>query len=81
MSVFTLWAITVYLAREGKAYVVTLIPALVMTAVCTVFLLVSPQALALDRRIAWPAALVIVIIAMVCFFAWHRRQRGMRVKE
>ena len=81
LSVFTLWAITVYLAREGKAYVVTLIPALVMTAVCTVFLLVSPQALALDRRIAWPAALVIVIIAMVCFFAWHRRQKGVRVKE
>ncbi len=81
LSVFTLWALTVYLARQGKAYVVTLIPALVMTAVCTVFLLVSPQALALDRYIAWPAALVVVIIALSWFFAWHRRQKGLGIKE
>ena len=73
LSVFTLWALTVYLARKGKPYIITLIPAVVMTAVCSVFLLVSPQVLALNQGIAWPAAIVVVIIALAWFFTWHRR--------
>ena len=32
LSVFTLWAITVYLVRKNKPYVITLLPALFMTA-------------------------------------------------
>lgn len=36
LSVFTLWAITAYLARNRRRwYIVTLLPALFMTAVCT----------------------------------------------
>ena len=34
LSVFTLWALTVYLARNHRLYWITLIPALFMTAVC-----------------------------------------------
>ena len=35
LSVFTLWAVTVYLVRARKLYFLTLIPALFMTCVCT----------------------------------------------
>lgn len=35
LSIFTLWAVTVWLARKGKTFYVTLFPALFMTAVCT----------------------------------------------
>ena len=35
LSVFTLWAITVYLVRARKWYGLTLVPALFMTAVCS----------------------------------------------
>lgn len=43
LSVFTLWAITVYLMRHGRPYIVTLIPALFMTVVCTSYILYAPR--------------------------------------
>ena len=74
LSIFTLWAITVALAKAHKNYVVTLIPALLMTAVCAVFLLVSPQALALSTGVIPWASLAVVAIALAWFFVWRRRQ-------
>lgn len=47
LSVFTLWAITVYLARKGKAYIVTLVPAMFMTAVTVTYILFAPEGLSL----------------------------------
>lgn len=44
LSVFTLWACTVYLRRQGKLYAITLVPAMLMTAVSVSFLLVAPAA-------------------------------------
>lgn len=43
LSVFTLWAITVYLARHGRFYFISLLPALFMTVVCTSYLLCAPR--------------------------------------
>jgi len=43
LAVFTLWAVTVYLARHRKAYVVTLLPAMFMTAVSVSYILYAPQ--------------------------------------
>ncbi|MCM1223515.1 MAG: carbon starvation protein A, partial [Lachnospiraceae bacterium] len=42
LAVFTLWAVTVYLARHRKAYIVTLLPAMFMTAVSISYLLFAP---------------------------------------
>ena len=44
LSVFTLWTLTVWLARENKPYWITLIPAIFMTVVCSSFLVVSKNA-------------------------------------
>ena len=43
LSVFTLWAITVYLAQQRKCYWITLLPALFMTVVCTIYILIAPE--------------------------------------
>lgn len=43
LAVFTLWAITVWLARQRKLYVVSLIPALFMTVVCVNYILFAPR--------------------------------------
>ncbi|MEE1308734.1 MAG: carbon starvation protein A, partial [Bacteroidaceae bacterium] len=43
LSVFTLWAITVYLAQQRKCYWITLLPALFMTVVCTTYILIAPE--------------------------------------
>ncbi len=43
LAVFTLWACSVWLARHGKAYIVTMIPAMFMTAVSVSYLLFAPR--------------------------------------
>lgn len=42
LAVFTLWACTVYLKRHGRAYIITLLPAMFMTVVSVSFMLVAP---------------------------------------
>jgi len=72
LSVFTLWMITAYLARNGKPYIITLIPAVFMTVVAVTFLTSSPQAFGIKGITAW-VALAVVIIALVWFFTWRRK--------
>ena len=45
LSVFTLWTITVWLARHRKAYVIALLPALFMTMVTTTYIFFAPEGL------------------------------------
>ena len=73
LAVFTLWAVTVYLFREGKAYIVTLIPALFMTTVCFTYLFVSKQALSLPESVGYPLGLLSFVVSLVWFLLWRRR--------
>lgn len=77
LSVFTLWAITVYLVREKKFYFITLIPALFMTVVCATFLLVSKQAFALDTSVAYIGSVGVLLVA-ICWFVWWFRNEHER---
>lgn len=43
LSVFTLWAITVYLARSRKLYLISLLPALFMTVVTVTYIFFAPE--------------------------------------
>ena len=74
LSVFTLWMITIYLARNRKPYIITLIPAVFMTVVCTTFLVASPQALGHDEWTAW-TALAVIVIAVVWFATWLKKSK------
>ncbi len=73
LAVFTLWAVTVYLFREGKAYIVTLIPALFMTTVCFTYLFVSKQTLSLPESVGYPLGLLSFVVSLVWFLLWRRR--------
>ena len=53
LSVFTLWALTVYLAARKKLYIVTLIPALFMTAVTTTYIFFAPEGFSALTTAAW----------------------------
>lgn len=72
LSVFTLWTITVYLVREKKPYVITLIPALFMTDVCTTFLMVSKTAFGLPGAVGYTIGAVAGIATLVWFVCWKR---------
>ena len=75
LSVFTLWTLTVYLVRKKKLYIVTLIPALFMTTVCTTFILISKQALALPETLAYILGGGICALSLVLFVIWKRNQK------
>lgn len=73
LSVFTLWTLTVYLVRAKKPYIITLIPALFMTTVCSTFLFVSKQAFHLDYLTGCLLGGVVFVIALVWFVLWYRK--------
>ncbi len=75
LSVFTLWMITVYLARNHKAYFLTLIPAVFMTVVCTTFLTASPIALGHTALTPW-MAIAVAALSLLWFALWLRRDRA-----
>lgn len=70
LSVFTLWAITVYLVREKKPYMITLIPAVFMTIVCTTFIIVSNNGFGMSMQYGYGSAGAILIISFAWFFYW-----------
>ena len=73
LSVFTLWALTVYLAREKKCFWITLVPALFMTWVCTTFLMFTPNAFGLNLYLSYGIGFTAVLVAVIWFAAWKRR--------
>lgn len=73
LSVFTLWAITVYLLRNGKPYYFTLIPALFMTTVCASFLFVSKQAFGMPDRVGYILGVAVLIVAAGWFHIYKSK--------
>ena len=75
LSVFTLWAITVYLLKNGKPYYFTLIPALFMTTVCATFLFVSKQAFGMPERVGYLLGAVVLIVAIGWFHIYESKYK------
>ena len=72
LSVFTLWTLTVFLAKTGRPYFITLIPAIFMTVVCTVFIVVSGNALHLPATVGYGVGIIVTIVAVVWFVTWKK---------
>ena len=73
LAVFTLWALTIYLAEERKLYWVTLIPALFMTAVCGNYIFVAPEGFGLSTPISMVVTGVILVVVLFLFFRWKQK--------
>ncbi|MBP5668330.1 MAG: carbon starvation protein A [Salinivirgaceae bacterium] len=67
LSIFTLWAITAYLYRHGRRYIITLIPAIFMTSVCSTYILLAPEGLSLPP--VWGYSIGLVFTVVLSFFA------------
>ena len=63
LATVVLWAITVYLTQLKKPYIITLIPAIFMTAVVSNYIIIAPEGFHLPH---WIGLLVGVIIPSVC---------------
>lgn len=75
LSVFTLWAITVYLLQNGKPYYFMLIPALFMTTICATYLFVSKQAFGMPERVGYLLGVVVLIVAYGWFHIYESKYK------
>lgn len=76
LSVFTLWAITVFLVVSGKNYWITLIPALFMTCVCSTYLCIAPEGFGLPHTLSYYAGLGCVVVAIIWFVVWKSKRNN-----
>ena len=76
LSVFTLWAVTVYLVRAkgGRVFYITFIPAMFMTAVCTTYICVAPEGFGLSAAWSPYIALLALVVAAVWFGIWYAKK-------
>ena len=76
LSVFTLWAVTVYLVRAkgGRVFYITFIPAMFMTAVCTTYICVAPEGFGLSTGWSPYIALLALVVAAVWFGIWYAKK-------
>ena len=87
LSVFTLWSITIFLALEKRetspyGFILTLVPALFMTMVCSTFILiVKGFGFGLPQPWAYGIASVITLGCLIGFIIWLRRTSPKQLKE
>lgn len=79
LAVFTLWTATVYLAREHKPYIITLIPALFMTVVCTSFACYSDTMLNLGLTTSYGVGAFVLLVTTIWFFRWLKKYKAQSV--
>ena len=75
LSVFTLWAITVYLVREKKNFYITLLPTLLMTLVCSTYICIAPEGLSLPQTVSYGVGGVCVLATIIGFIIWLKKNR------
>lgn len=81
LSVFTFWALTIFLARErkGVSYFITFFPAIFMTVVCVSYILFAPEGLSLPYNFSVGAGIAVALILVVLFFRYLRKVRSHEV--
>ena len=73
LSVFTLWAITSYLVQAKKAYLVSLIPALFMTMVCSTYIFEAPEGFQWPAMISRIIGAVVTLALFIYFLMWKKK--------
>lgn len=73
LAVFTLWAITVYLVRNSKNFYIALLPALMMTLVCSTYICIAPEGFSLPHMVSYIIGGVCTMTALVWFILWYRK--------
>ncbi len=74
LAVFTLWAVTMYLAGRRKNCFVSLVPAVVMTFVCSTYLFLGKEMFHLNHTPSYVLGGIITLIVIFIFI--YRRKRN-----
>lgn len=75
LAAFALWTATAYLSKntKGVRYLVALIPAAFMTAVCVTYICVASIGLNLPLTWNWPIGIAVFVLSLATFFLLRRR--------
>lgn len=76
LSIFTLWAITVYLYRNGKCFYISMIPAIFMTSVCSTYILMAPEGFALSATLGYSIGAAITVVLSAVVIVYMRKRKG-----
>ncbi|MBO5815524.1 MAG: carbon starvation protein A [Bacteroidales bacterium] len=76
LSVFTLWAITVYLVQNRKNFYITLLPGLLMTLVCSTYICIAPEGLSLPQEISYIIGGSCTLAGLIWFILWYRKEQN-----
>ena len=81
LAVITLWAITVWLtkrsAAEGTkryAFLVSLVPALWMTIVCSTYILIAPEGFQFTHLVSYIIGGLVTVGVLVWYILWAKKQ-------
>lgn len=75
LSIFTLWACSIWLFKNKRAYFITMIPAMFMTAVCFTYILYAPEGLGLNYTLSYLIGICFAVIFMLMFCYWGKKYR------
>lgn len=78
LATVVLWTITIYLLQKKNSYYfITLIPALFMTAVVTVYIMLAPEGLSLSKPISYSVGAFFVVLTLTLFINYKRKKEKM----
>lgn len=83
LAVFTLWALTVWLARERKCYWITLLPAIFMTVVTTTYIFFAPEGLRLGHTLSLVlgGCISVVLVGLFARFVIRREKNVLPIEK
>lgn len=83
LAVFTLWALTVWLARERKCYWITLLPAIFMTVVTTTYIFFAPEGLRLGYTLSLVlgGCISVVLVGLFARFVIRREKNVLPIEK
>ena len=73
LAMIALWTASMYLFKNGRLYIITVIPATFMSAVSVTYFFCAPECLHLSVLIAYPVGIVAAIVFLVLFILATRR--------
>lgn len=79
LSIFTLWAVTVWLVKNKKNFYISLLPALFMTMICTTYIMVAPEGFSLSQLLGTMIGGVVTITLLGMFVRWLKIYRSQDV--
>lgn len=76
LATIVLWTISVYLFRNKKAYIISLIPAIFMTAVVISYVIIAKEAIGWQSNYAYFISFLLTIITIIIFYNFTKSKKN-----